>query len=82
MITFTGMSVQVTPFKGTDYQADIVSLAVNNYGFIVSSRSPVMVPKQVTFGEFADIISEGYDLSTPQNAEVVKVLREVHHLNQ
>lgn len=82
MITFTGMSVKVAAFKGSAYQADIVCLAVNNYGFLVSSRPPIMVPKQVTFDEMADIISAGFDLSTPQNAEVVKVLRAVHQLNQ
>jgi hypothetical protein len=82
MITFTGNHVTVNPFKGTTYQVETVRYAVKSYGYLVGSRSPLMMPKKVTFGEFADIIGSVYDLTTPQNNEVVRVLRAVQSTNQ
>lgn len=81
MITFTGNQIRVSTYKATSYQDEIINLAIGNYGHLVGSRAPLMMPKQVTFEEFADIIEAAYDISNPQNGEVIRVLREVAILN-
>ena len=78
MIIVESMRIAVPGFKASRYQGEIALMAVQNYGHLIRS-----VQRKVhTFGEFAHTISEHYDLRTPQNAEVVRVLKELSHINK
>ena len=65
------------PYKGSHLQYQLVMLACANYGHLIRTVDST----ERSFGEFADIIERHYDTTTPQNREVVKVLREVDAMN-
>ena len=72
------MRIQVPSFKvTTHYEAEVVLMAVQNYGHLIRC-----VPRrEVSFSEFAAEIVKHYDTTTPQTGEVVRVLKELSALN-
>lgn len=76
-ICVESMRIGLGNFKATAEQEATVRLAVRNYGHLIGS----VQRKLISFDEFASIIERHYDISTPQTAEVVRVLRLVHTLN-
>ena len=76
-ICVESMRVGLANFKASAEQEATVRLAIRNYGHLIGS----VQRKLISFDEFASIIERHYDISTPQTAEVVRVLRLVHTLN-
>jgi len=60
-------------FVATQEQHETVRLAVAAYGYLVRTQPP----RSYTFGEFADVISQHYDVSHARNRAVVDTLRQV-----
>ena len=76
-ICVESMRIGLGSFKASADQEATIKLAIRNYGHLISS----VQRKLISFHEFACIIERYYDVATPQNAEVVRVLRLVHALN-
>lgn len=80
MIVVQGQSIGVPEFKGTTYEGEVARMAIANYAHVLRGNGNFEV-KRFTFGQFADAIARQYDLETPQNAEVVRVLRVLDERN-
>lgn len=67
------------PLKvASKYQAEILTLAINNYGHLIKT----VVRSETSLSEFADKIAAVYDtVDNLQNKEVIWVLRQLHTLN-
>lgn len=76
-ICVESMRIGLAVFRASAEQEATVRLAIQNYGHLIGS----VQRKLITFAEFASIIEGNYDITTPQIAEVVRVLRPVHTLN-
>lgn len=79
MLVFQNNQIQPSKVKiATSYQVELLELAITNYGFLVHT-----IPRtEISFEDFARKIEMAYDtVDNPQNAEVVRVLRELHALN-
>lgn len=76
-ICVESMRIGLAEFRASADQDATVRLAIGSYGHLINS----VQRKLLSFDEFASTIERHYDVSTPQTAEVVRVLRQVHALN-
>ncbi|HGM8086432.1 TPA: hypothetical protein ACKP9S_002789 [Pseudomonas aeruginosa] len=79
-IIVCGSTLGIDRYLATDAQAEIVKVGLINYGFLLKRND--LQARRVSFANFADCIEANCDLTTPQTAEVVKTLREVHQLQE
>lgn len=76
-IVSSGMQIGVSEYLGTQYQGEVVLLALQTFGHLIRS----VAIRKISFTEFADAIAKEYDGSNPKTGETIKVLREVAELN-
>ncbi len=72
-----GNQLGITEFRGTSYQAEVLTHAMQCFGFLINSVALV----RISFSAFADTIEANYDTGNLQTAETVRVLRELAVLN-
>lgn len=77
-IVVNRQTIGVGLYYATAEQGETVKVALVNYGFLLKSNDCQV--RRVSFAAFADCIEANCDLSTPQAAEVVRTLRDVHQL--
>lgn len=68
-------------YMGSVREADILVLALQNYGFLLQASNEDAKAHRYSFGQFADLIEANYDTENPRNAEIVKTLRTLHQRN-
>lgn len=78
VITSVHMTLGVHQYMATTEQAEIVELAVKNYGYLIKT----VALRNWTFKEFADLIEVRFDMANSRNAQIVATLREVHSITE
>lgn len=68
-------TIGVDAFMATPYEAEVVLMAAQNFGFLLKDGTPQA--KRYSFSAFADTIEAHYDLDNLENAETVRVLRRL-----
>ena len=81
MIEVMQHRIRAREFLATQHEGEVAQLAINSFGFLLHGQ-PFCTTKHYSFGEFADRIAAHYDCSNPRTAEVVGVMRSLHHRNQ
>lgn len=80
MIEVCQHRIRVAPINATSAEIEIMELAIQSYGFLLKGH-PFATATRYSFEEFASRISEAYDLTTPRNAEIVRVLKSIEQRN-
>lgn len=76
-IVTCGRQVGVRSYKATEYQGEVIKLAVSSFGHLIKS----VALRRMSFREFADVIRKHYDPDTPRIRETLDVLDAVDALN-
>ncbi len=80
MIEVLQHQIRILPYKGTPEEAEIATLAVQQYGFLLKDH-PFGTLTQYSFLELASKIEQQYDTTDPRHAEIVRVLHVLHQRN-
>lgn len=72
--------IRLLPFQATPDEAETAKMAVNSYGFILKDH-PFGSVGRYSFADFANKIEQQCDVTTPRNAEVVRVLQILEQRN-